>query len=132
MHRRNHSKGVTLLEVMLAVSLIVLGVVLGVSQYQKIILKRKVAQIQNSVILLGNALEQYYNVNCYYFLTQYAIYPINSPYTNPAIIPQPSDPTQESPPLAAYLSTPQLIGNAYAATPNGPCVKYQYAIFNDD
>ncbi len=127
MHRSNHSKGVTLLETMLAVSLILLGVVLGISQYQRIILKRKVAQIQNSVILLSNALEQYYSVNCYYFLTQYAIYPINSPYTNPAIIPQPSDPSQQSPVLAAYLSTPQLIGNAYAATRNGP-EAYTYAI----
>lgn len=127
MHRCNHAKGVTLLETMLAVSLILLGVVLGISQYQKIILKRKVAQIQNSILLLGNALEQYYSVNCYYFLTQYTTYSINNPYTNPTIIPQPSDPNQQNPPLAAYLSTPQLIGNAYAATHNGPGA-YTYAI----
>lgn len=127
MRRYNRSKGVTLLETMLAVSLIILGVVLSVEQYQKVVLERKAAQIQNSVTLLGNALEQYYNVNCYYFLTQYSIYPIE-PYTNPAIVPEPtssSDP--QNPTLATYIATPQLVGNAYATSPNGPTA-YTYKI----
>jgi type II secretory pathway pseudopilin PulG len=127
MRRYNRLKGVTLLETMLAVSLIVLGVILGVGQYQKVALQRKAAQIQNSVVLLGNALEQYYSVNCYYFLTQYSIYPID-PYTNPAIVPEPSssgDP--QNPTLATYIATPQLIGNPYAVNPNGPAA-YTYTI----
>lgn len=127
MNRSNHSKGVTLLETMLAVSLIILGLVLGIAQYQKVMLHRKAAQIQNSLVLLGNALEQYYNVNCYYFLTQYAIYPIG-PYTNPAIVPEPSSSSDpQNPTLAAYIATPQLIGNPYAANPNGPAA-YTYKI----
>ncbi len=127
MHRYNRSKGVTLLETMLAVSLIILGVALGIGQYQKVVLQRKAAQIQNSVVLLGNALEQYYNVNCYYFLTQYSIYPID-PYTNPAIVPEPSSSSDpQAPTLATYITTPQLIGNAYATTPDGPGA-YTYTI----
>ncbi len=125
-HRCNHSKGVTLLETMLAVSLILLGVVLGIAQYQKVMLHRKVAQIQNSLILLGNALEQYYKVNCYYFLTEYSTYSFTA-YTNPAIIPQPSGGDPPTPTLATYIATPQLIGNPYAANPNGPAA-YTYKI----
>ncbi|MBY0378473.1 MAG: type II secretion system GspH family protein [Gammaproteobacteria bacterium] len=128
LNKYKKAKGVTLLETLLAVALITLGLALSAGLYQKMLVKRKVAQIQQSVILLGAALQQYYNVNCYYFLTQYALYAIDA-NTNPAIIPQPtstSDP--QSPVLSTYISTPQLIGNAYGSTAKEGAAAYTYNI----
>ncbi len=126
-YRYNRFKGVTLLETMLVVALILLGVTLGIGQYQKVVFKRKAAQIQNSVILLGHALEQYYSVNCYYLLTQYASYSIDL-YTNPTIVPAPSSGSALlTPTLATYITTPQLVGNAFGVKQNGPAA-YTYTI----
>lgn len=90
--------GLTLLEVMLAVAILLLGVMLAASQYQKTVLNRKIAQIQNSVRLLSTALEQYYYANCSSLLSTYA----QTTITTAALTP--------------YVVTPQVIGNAYSTT----------------
>ena len=122
-------RGVTLLESLLVTAIIALGVVLGIQQYQKIVLQRNVARIKNSVQLLTNALQQYYYTNCYYFLADpksYSIvYPIK-PNSNPAVIPIPVD-APPLPTLMTYITQPQLITNPYLPTVAG-LNAYQYTI----
>ncbi|MCD6045565.1 MAG: hypothetical protein K0R48_728 [Gammaproteobacteria bacterium] len=122
-------KGITLMESLLAVGIIVLAFSLVTSAYKKFTLQRNAAKIQNSVVLLGKALEQYYNVNCYWFLADPNSY--NAGYsipvsTNPNIIPQPTS-GNPSPALSAYIATPQAIGNPYGTTTMGAAA-YTYTI----
>jgi Tfp pilus assembly protein PilE len=126
-HRLKHS-GVTLLETMLATALILLGVIIGIQQYRKVIFNRHVAQIKNSVKLLTSALEQYYFTNCYWFLADPNSY--DKPYSiainsNPEILPVSSDPT--NPTLQYYIMQPNLIDNPYSAKLHGISA-YAYTI----
>lgn len=107
-------KGITLLESLFALTIIAVGLSLVASAYKKFTVRRNAAQIQNSVVLLGNALQQYYNVNCYWFLTGYSAYTID-PTTNPTVIPTGGS----NPALSAYIATPQIIGNPYGTTTTG-------------
>ncbi len=101
-------KGVTLLELMLVISITLLGVVMAISQYQKTILHRNIAQMQNSVRILISALEQYYYGNCYNLLSKYQ----NS--------------TVAVSTLSPYVATPKIIGNPYIAAVG--LANYQYTI----
>jgi type II secretory pathway pseudopilin PulG len=101
--------GLTLLELVLVTSLILLGVIIGIQQYQKTVLNRHVAQIKNSVRMLTSALEQYYTTNCYWFLTGYLSYPI--PLTSN---PTPPGLPNSSSTLQNYIVEPNLIDNFYS------------------
>lgn len=123
------ARGLSLMEVMLVTALIALGLILGIAQYQKTIFQRKVAQIQHSVTVLEGALQQYYNVNCYWFLSPAASYttvyavPLT---TNPTVVPAPSD-TSPNPTLSDYIANAGLINNPYAPNASGPAA-YTYQI----
>ncbi|MCD6044967.1 MAG: hypothetical protein K0R48_130 [Gammaproteobacteria bacterium] len=125
---RLKSQGVTLLEVMLATALILLALVIGTVQYKKMVLRQNATEIQNSVIFLGNALQQYYNVNCYWFLTDPASY--GDPYsislnTNPSVVPAPSSNTEPNPTLIDYIPNPASINNPYAVQSGLNAYTYQ-------
>lgn len=127
--RVKSAHGLTLVEVMLVISLIVLGVVLGVDQYQKVTFQRKVAQIEYSVTMLGNALQEYYAVNCYWFLSDPNSYDIVYPVpltANPGVVPAPTD-SSPNPTLSDYISNAGLINNPYALMSYGPAA-YTYQI----
>ncbi len=110
-------KGLSLLETMLVTSLILFGILIGLQQYKKTVLNRKVAQIQNSVKLLTTALEQYYLVNCIPFLgSGYAAYTINLS-SNLSFLLAPSNPV--NPTLNSYITQPNLIDNLYNASQHG-------------
>lgn len=126
-HRHKHS-GVTLLETMLATAIILLGVIIGIQQYRKVIFNRHVAQIKNSVKLLTSALEQYYFTNCFSFLTDSNSY--TTPYTitinrNPSFLPVTSNPSY--PTLQDYIVQPNLIDNPYSPKFHGLSA-YTYVI----
>ncbi len=92
------TKGITLLEILLVVALLTLGMLLLSDQYQKNLFNRNTSQIQNSLQLLTSALEQYYDTNCSALLAQYRQFTLT-----PALI-------------MPYITTPQMLGNAYAVT----------------
>lgn len=121
--------GLTLIEIMLVMALIILGAVVCFDQYQKIASQRKVAQIQYSVTALQNALQQYYGVNCYWFLSDpnsySTVYPI-SLTKNPAVVPAPVD-SSPNPTLSNYITNAGLINNPYAGASYGPAA-YTYQI----
>lgn len=112
---KKSQSGLTLLETMLVISLILLGVVLGMQQYQKTILNRHVAQIKNSVRLLTSALEQYYLSNCYWFLSSYSAFPV-SLTANPAVFPVSNPPILT---LQNDILQANLIDNAYSSALHG-------------
>lgn len=105
--------GLTLLETMLVTALILIGVMVGIQQYRKVLFNSHVAQIKNSLSLLTSALQQYYFTNCYWFLTDANSY--TTPYTislnsNPSFLPA----TSANPPLQYYIMQPNLINNFYS------------------
>lgn len=125
---RLKNQGVTLLEVLLATALILLALTIGAVQYKKMILRQNATKIQNSVIFLGNALQQYYNVNCYWFLTDpnsyNAVYPIPL-NRNPSVVPAPSSSTEPNPTLINYIPNSELINNPYAMQSGVNAYTYQ-------
>lgn len=119
----NKPRGVTLLETMLAVALILMTILIGLQQYKQVILNRHVAQIKNSVQLVTAGLERYYMTNCYWFFTAYSTFPI-SLTENPSSVPvtTPANPT-----LQSYITQPNLIDNPYNTSLHGISA-YTYTI----
>jgi Tfp pilus assembly protein PilE len=123
LNKQNKPRGITLLETMLAVALILMTVIIGLQQYKQVVLKRHVAQIKNSVQLLTAGLERYYMTNCYWFFTSYSTFPI-SLTENPSSIPVT---TPASPTLQSYIAQPNLIDNSYNTSLHG-INAYTYSI----
>ncbi len=117
---RSLSEGITLLESMLVVVILLAVLLLSVQQYRAIVFEREAAEIQNSLRILNQALEQYYASNCYTFLKQYKSYPIN-PYSNTTPI------TSASLTLNQYVATPAIINNPFNPQVKGLSA-YSYTI----
>jgi type II secretory pathway pseudopilin PulG len=105
--RRQLIAGVTLLELMLVCSIIILGIVIAISQYNKTIFNRNTKQVQNSVRILTDALARYYYANCHDLLSSYKDYSISVTELTP------------------YIASPKIISNPYSVQ---GLAAYQYSI----
>ncbi len=106
------SLGMTLLESLLVISIIIAGVLIGIQQYQKNVFDHHVREIENSVQILNQALEQYYESNCYVFLKNYTYY-----FIDPSANKTPVSSTALN--LSQYVITPKLINNPFNLQTNG-------------